>query len=268
MISNQKQEAFIALAESKLTPKELSWVQSKMNIVSDLDTSHKFKVFFSLASRFVSTEIPSWSAEELTALEDIYPGFGKSAWSRQDLARVLLMLSLDTSVNQNILIEFFEIAEMREQIALYKGLYLLGNASHFNPQVAEGIRTNMANVFDAIASGNPYPKTYLEDDAWNQLILKSFFMDRKLYTVQFVDEGKNKKLGDMLQDYVKERWAAGRQVSPEIWRMINGYIRKDIIALISKRQIDGIEKEAITAVLAKSDASVSPEFWDNIGKTI
>ena len=268
MISKQKQEAFIALAESKLTPKELSWIEAKREIVSNLDTSHKFKVFFSLATRFISTEIPTWNEEELNTLEDIYPGFGNSAWSRQDLARVLLMLALDTSVNQNILISFFEIAEMKEQIALYKGLYLLENASQFSPQVAEGIRTNMVNVFDAIASGNPFPKTYLEDDAWNQLILKSFFMDRKLYSIQFLDEGKNENLANMLQDYVKERWSAGRQVSPEIWRMINGYIREDLKALISKRQLEDIEKKAIDTILAKNDTPVSPEFWDNIGKTI
>lgn len=267
MVSTQQQEQFIALTNSKLTTKELEWIKAKSTIVSSLETSSKFKVFFSLVVRFISDDCPLWNTYEIKIMESIYPGFSKSIWTKQDLTRVRLMMALDTSVNESVLSSFCEIAEMKEQVALYKGLFLLENASSFSKQVAEGIRTNMSNVFDAIASGNPFVKTYLNEDAWNQLILKSFFMDRKLYPIQYIDQGKNENLANMLQDYVKERWAAGRQVSLEIWRMIDGYLREDIKQLCSERDFEGLEKEIINKLLQQNGSQITGAEWDVIGKT-
>lgn len=266
MVSKNRQEQFITISKSKLAPNELEWVNAKSFIVSSKETSGKFKVFFSLTSRFIADEIALWSSSEIEIMETIYPGFNKTTWTKQDLTRSILMMSLDVSINKSVLTSFFEIAEMKEQIALYKGLYLLENASDFSNQVTEGIRTNMVNVFDAIASGNPFAKAYLEEEAWNQLILKSFFMDRKLYNIQNIDQGKNEHLANMLQDYIKERWAADRQVSLEIWRMIDGYLRDDMKTLILNRSFVGIEKEVITKLLRQNNKPIAAEFWNSIGK--
>lgn len=266
MISAEQQEQVISLIHSKLSDKESAWLTSKSEVVSNTETSHKFKVFFSLAARFISGDVVSWSNDELETLEQIYPGFSKSPWTKQDLVRASLMMCLDTSINESVLLSFFEIAEMKEQIALYKGLYFLENAPVFSKQVAEGIRTNMSNVFDAIASGNPFAQTYLSEEAWNQMILKSFFMDRSLYQVQYIDRGKNEKLANMLQDYVKERWAAGRQVSLEIWRMIDSYLRDDIKDLISKRTFEGMESEVITKLSQQNNEAIPTSFWEEAAR--
>lgn len=266
MISKNNQDQFIALVKSKLTVKEADWINARTDIVSKIENSNKFSVFFSLASRFIGHEEISWNTDEFSALENIYPGFEKTIWTKLDLARVILMMTLDVSINEETLKSFFEIADMKEQTSLYKGLYLLENASDFEKQTMEGIRTNMVNVFDAIASGNPFAQTYLNEDAWNQLILKSFFLDRKLYNIQNIDQGKNENLANMLQDYIKERWAAGRQVSLEIWRMLEGYLREDIKTLLSGRQFKGIEKEIIDKIL-NQDTPTPKNYWDEIGKT-
>ena len=266
MVSKTHQEDVASVFKSKFNPQELEWITKKTIIVSNIETHKKFSISFSLVSRFISSDIADFNENENQQLEGIYPGFGKSKWSKQDLARTLLMVALDTSVNKQVLFDFFQIAEMKELIALYKGLYFLENASEFKAQYAEGIRTNMGNVFDAIASGNPYAKAYLDEEAWNQLILKSFFMDRKIYNIQDIDKGKNEHLAFMLQDYVKERWAAGRQVSLEIWRMIDGYIRDDIKALFSEKQFEGSEKKVIAKLLDNRN-TISPAYWDTIGKT-
>ncbi len=266
MISVEKQHQFIALVNTKFTDKELTWIDAKSAIVTSTETNHKFNVFFSLVVRFISNEIPKWNSHEIELIEGIYPGFSKSAWSKQDFARARLMIALDKSINESVLSSFFEIAEMKEQVALYKGLFLLENASVFSTHVAEGIRTNMANVFDAIASGNPFAYTYLTEDAWNQLVLKSFFMERKLYPIQYIDKGKNERLANMLQDYVQERWAANRQISPEIWRMINGYLRENVKNMLLERRFEGVEKNAIDVVLNRNK-NIDNDFWDIIGKT-
>ena len=265
MVSEKKQDQFKTIFNAQFTTKELMWLSSKIAIVSQIETSSKFNVFFSLVSRFIENKTIICNDEEIETLEHIYPGFSKTTWNKQDIARVSLMIDLPVSVNKAVLTSFFEIAEMKEQVSLYKALYLLQNASEFKPQVAEGIRTNMVNVFDAIASGNPFASSYLDDNEWNQLILKSFFMDRKIYNIQNIDTRKNENLANMLQDYVKERWAAGRQVSLEIWRMIDGYLRDDIKVLCSKKQFEGIEKEVMHKIL-ESNNSASPQYWNTIGK--
>ena len=261
-----KLQQFSALVFKKLTDKESVWLAQKSAIVSTKETQQKFPVFFSMSSRFISDEIPNWNIDEQKQLEIIYPGFGKTEWSKRDLVRAVLMMSLAAEDNSIVLNSFFEIADMQELVAIFKGLYLLENAQDFTKMVEEGIRTNMVNVFDALVVGNPFPQTYLEEWAWNQLVLKAFFLDRPIYTMQFVDEGKNENLANMLQDYVRERWAADRTISPEIWRLIDGYLRDDVNQLIEGRTFEGIEKEAIDGLLNKIEISNSIIFWDNIGK--
>lgn len=264
MSSVQDQEKFIQIIETKLSEREQNWFSKKNAILTQVENAAKFSVFFSLTSRFISTEIPNWSSDELNELEIIYPGFSKSSWTKHDLVRVGFMITLNKSNNKQILGSFFESAEMLELVAFFKGLYLLENAAEFTSSVEEGIRTNMVNVFDSFTAGNPYVQQYLEEWAWNQLVLKAFFLDRPLFTIHNIDKGRNQTLADILQDYIRERWAASRQVSPEIWRMIQGHLRQDIKDLISQREFLETEKSAIDFVL--NNHAHDEGFWNSIGK--
>ena len=259
------QQQFVQLVLSKLSDKESEWLKKKMVLISAEETKQKFPVFFSMTSRFISNSNIDWSEKERLDLEELYPGFSKSNWTKQELVRAVLMIHIPVSSNKEILNSFYEIAEMQELVAVFKGLHLLKNANEFTKMVEEGIRTNMVNVFDGLIAGNPFPQTYLEEWAWNQLVLKAFFLDRPIYTMQFVDEGKNENLANMLQDYVRERWAANRTISPEIWRLINGYLRDDVKQLIEERTFVGIEKKAIDGLLNKIEISNPIVFWDGIG---
>ncbi len=264
MSTVQHQEKFAQLVKTKLSKKELHWLDQKTTILLAVDTFQKFPIFFSLTSRFISNEIPKWESNELNEMEIIYPGFSKSTWTKQDMVRVILMISLNPTKNKQILESFFETAEMLELVSFFKGLFLLENANDFTSSVEEGIRTNMVNVFDSFTAGNPYAQKYLEEWAWNQMVLKALFLDRPLFTIHDIDKGKNKNLADILQDYIRERWSAFRPVSPEIWRMIQGNLREDIIGLLEEREIKGFEKAAIEFVLNNNDHN--EEFWNEIGK--
>ena len=48
-------------------------------------------------------------------------------------------------------------ADAAEAIALYRGLPLYPGPERLEPQAAEGVRTNMRAVFEAVAHRNPYP---------------------------------------------------------------------------------------------------------------
>ena len=45
-------------------------------------------------------------------------------------------------------------------------------------------------------------------------------MQRPLYQIQQLDERRNSALAAMATDFAHERWAAGRAVMPEVWRLL------------------------------------------------
>lgn len=238
------------IIQSKLSGSELDWFRG--NII--FENSAQFFQAFGLISRNISPVIPEWSTEEKIILEELYPGFTQSNWDLQQLCRCLLMVHLPVEHNVEIIKNLAEMAAIKELVCLYKGLYFLKNAPDFVLMVQEGIRTNMVAVFDAIALANPFPAKYLPTDAWNQLVLKAVFMGRPLYQIIDLDLRKNEKLALIVHDYIHERWSAGRLVTPEIWRLVEGYVNQEIAAdLLNALQTgDTLTKQAAIKVLKES----------------
>jgi hypothetical protein len=121
-------------------------------------------------------------------------------------------------------------------------------------RAAEGVRSTMTQVFDAIALDNPYPHDYLPEEAWNQLVLKSVFNVRPLYRIYGLEARRNAHLAHMLLDYAHERWAAGRTLTPELWRMIGPYLHKGNIEDIGRllASPEAIQQQAAALALAES----------------
>ncbi|MEM7699967.1 MAG: EboA domain-containing protein, partial [Verrucomicrobiota bacterium] len=92
------------------------------------------------------------------------------------------------------------------------------------------LRTNIVDVFDAIALDNAYPADHFSDDSWNQMVLKCLFIDRPLHRIVRFDERVNESLAAALSNLSHERWAAGRPVSPELWRGCVGCLDDQIVA--------------------------------------
>jgi hypothetical protein len=238
------------IIQSKLSGSELDWFRG--NII--FENSAQFFQTFGLISRNISPVIPEWSTEEKIIQEELYPGFTQSHWDLQQLCRCLLMVHLPVEQNVEIIKNLAEMAAIKELVCLYKGLYFLKNAPDFVLMVQEGIRTNMVAVFDAIALANPFPAKYLPTDAWNQLVLKAVFMGRPLYQIIDLDLRKNEKLALIVHDYIHERWSAGRLVTPEIWRLVEGYVNQEIAAdlLNALHTGDALTKQATIKVLKES----------------
>ncbi|MET3020267.1 EboA domain-containing protein [Flavobacterium hydatis] len=238
------------IIQSKLSGSELDWFRG--NII--FENSAQFFQVFGLISRNISPVIPEWTEQEKVQLEELYPGFTQSNWDLQQLCRCLLMVHLPVEQNVEIIKNLAEMAAIKELVCLYKGLYFLKNAPDFVLMVQEGIRTNMVAVFDAIALANPFPAKYLPTDPWNQLVLKAVFMGRPLYQIIDLDLRKNEKLALIVHDYIHERWSAGRLVTPEIWRLVDGYVNQEIAAdLLNALQTgDTLTKQAAIKVLKES----------------
>ena len=55
------------------------------------------------------------------------------------------------------------------------------------------------------------------------MVLKALFVGSALRPIQGLDARANPPLARMLSDYAHERWAAGRPVSPELWRCVGRF---------------------------------------------
>jgi hypothetical protein len=111
----------------------------------------------------------------------------------------------------------------------------------------------MQPVFEAVAHRNPYPRDHFSNAQWNQMVVKTLFIGSRLAPVQGLDERRNADLARMLVDYADERRAAGRSISPELWRCVAPFAEEKEIATLASILRDGSESESSGAALALAE---------------
>lgn len=146
--------------------------------------------------------------------------------------------------------KLFSAADVGELVALYQALPLLPYPERFLNLAIDGVRSNMTAVFNAIALQNPYPSEHFDDDAWNQVVLKALFVGSPLHPMMGLDQRANAKLARMLSDYAHERWAAGRPVNPELWRLVGPFAEGGLVADLERVLASADEREQLAAALA------------------
>lgn len=174
---------------------------------------------FTAIPRFVSKQVVNVPEDVRLALDHLRSGFTVEGWTRDRLARVwwLLQLPADNEPTYvKTITELFKAGELNELVALYSALPVLAYPEAWRFQATEGVRNNIADVQSAIMLNNPYPADYLDEAAWNQLILKAFFTDKDVTQIIGLAERKNARLAQTLADYAAERRAAGRSLPPNI----------------------------------------------------
>ena len=207
--------------------------------------------------RYLGKENLQLTSEDLEAAQAVIPGWYPGHWSVDQAGRTLLLLALpcdDTQQYVRSLDQVFTTADMGELVVLYQSLPLLPHPELHRQRAAEGIRSNMSNVFQAIALRNPYPANYLDDIAWNQMVLKALFVGSPLHLIWGLDSRANPELAKMLADYAHERWAAKRPVSPELWRPVGRFADSAIIADLEKVLADGDTVSQAAAALACAES--------------
>ncbi|MEO8159319.1 MAG: EboA domain-containing protein [Betaproteobacteria bacterium] len=179
-------------------------------------------------------------------------GWDASDWSLDQAARIYLLLASGTDGEQFLrrLDQLCNTADVGELVAFYRGLPLYPDQSRYVLRAAEGIRSNMKAVFEAVAHHNPYPSEQLSEAAWNQMVLKTLFIGSTLHPVIGLDRRANPALARMLCDYAHERWAAGRPISHELWRCVGPYASGDMLRDLGRVLEKGTEPERSAAALA------------------
>jgi hypothetical protein len=141
-------------------------------------------------------------------------------WSLPDLARAVLLASAcdvaPAADHVSIATEAFRRGDNGERVGLLRSLPLLPGPERFTPLAIEACRTHVLDVFAAIACDNPFPAKHFPELNFNQLVIKTLFVELPLSRVIGWRDRTNTELVRMATDYAAERRAAGRSVPADI----------------------------------------------------
>lgn len=268
---SQVSEFLEKIIEEHAHKKELDWINQQETKLQNNFQLRSFYLAFSSASRFIGKKSLNLTHEQLGKAEELRKGLQPHYWNLLQCARTYLLLMLphaDAESYEANITKLYETADIEEQVTLYSTLALLPYPEIMAKRATEGIRTNITDVFDAIALNNSYPADFLDQSSWNQMLLKAVFMQRPLYRIYGADDRANRELARMLVDFAHERWAAKRKVLPELWRFVGPFLNRTYLTDIEKIiKGDPLEKEAGLLACADSTLPEAHQMLDQYSET-
>jgi hypothetical protein len=252
----QARAGFLALADLWISrsadDRGMAWFRGVLDEVSRASNDRALGVAIGLAPRRLGKAGLSLRADDLAGATALRNGLDPAGWSVDQLARIALMLASyrdDVSFAER-LDRFCTTAEVNELIALYRGLAVYPAAALIEPRAREAVRSGMKPVFEAIAHCNPYPGEVFAEPDWNQMVVKAIFIESSLWPIQGLDRRGNPDLARMLVALAQERHAAGRPISPEIWRCIVPHADREGMAALIRAWEEGAENDRVAIALA------------------
>jgi len=242
---------------SRLPARGNEWLDGKLRQLAADPSDRNLLLAFGAVPRFTGKEPLHLTDAERGGADRLREGWNPAAWTADQAARILLLLSVPADHPDRYLRTLdglFGAAEVGELTALYLSLPLLPHPELHRSRAAEGFRTNMNVVFNAIALDNPYPAEYLDEAAWNQMVLKAIFIGSPLHRIYGLDKRANLALAGTLLDFAHERWAAKRPVPFELWRCVGPFMDRTTLPDVERVFATGTETErqAIALACAKS----------------
>ncbi|MES2519413.1 MAG: EboA domain-containing protein [Bacteroidota bacterium] len=212
-------ETIFKIIQENANEKELAWLDSKST------NTQLLPIAFVATPRFVGKRIIKSDTINIDGLNIQY-------WTLDRLVRVYLLLLLENTAQENYISQIetlFDTAEINESIALFSALSLFSQPEKWLHRATDAVRSNIGDVFNSFAFGNPYAAKYFSELAWNQLVLKCIFNDKPIHLIQGIDRRANQALADTLSDFAHERWAAGRTVPAQVWRLVVNFMNESIL---------------------------------------
>jgi len=205
--------------EARLDGDALDWLEGEAAAAAENGPVRRFYLAYSGACRRVGKDGLAPSGEDLAGAAALRPRWDPSRWTREECARTWLLLHRppgSAASWRGLLDPMFACADLGEAVALYRSLPLLPLPVALVARAAEGVRTNITDVFAAVAHRNPFPAERFDEAAWNQMVLKALFVGIPLGPVVGFAERRNPALARMARDYAAERRAAGREVPADL----------------------------------------------------
>jgi len=242
MIAEKPIIAILKIIQENANEKELTWLESKSTNIQSLP------IAFVATPRFIDKKIIQSDITNLNDLEIKH-------WTFDRLVRVYFLLLLENSNQEdsNKKIEMlFDTAEINESIALLSVLPLFNQSQKWLHRATDAVRSNIGDVFNSFAFGNPYAAKYFSELAWNQLVLKCIFNDKPIHLIQGIDRRTNQALANTLSDFAHERWAAGRTVPAQVWRLVINFMNEPILEDMTTLFLSNNTNNKIAATLVCS----------------
>lgn len=194
------------------------WLTKSLETLSRGALDRELHTVIGLAPRRLGKADLALTEAERRQAERALPGWQPGLWSLDIAARVLVLaLYRGPQPMADTFRALRRTADAGELLALFRGLSLYPDPESLLPEAGEGLRTNVQAVFEAIAHHNPYPCAHFDQHRWNHMVLKALFIGSPLAPIVGLEERANAELARTLIDYARERRAAGRPVSPELW---------------------------------------------------
>jgi hypothetical protein len=147
-----------------------------------------------------------------------------AGWDLGLTARVALILTATGLQSEHAQVSYVRELYLRgdadEQAAVLRSLILLPEPARFVELAVEACRTNVVDVFAAIACENAFPARYLPEPNFNQLVLKAIFVGLDTGRIVGLASRATPALKRMVGDFASERRAAGRPVPADTDRIL------------------------------------------------
>jgi hypothetical protein len=254
-------DGFIALADDWIAratnADATSWFRETIDRIRRQPRGDALATAIGLASRRLGKADLALTSDDRARATALRKDIDPSEWSVDQTARIAFMAASyagDDTVFAASFDEFCTTAGINELIALCRGLPVYPAAPLLEPRAREAVRSGMKPVFEAVAHRNPYPVECFGEDAWNQMVVKAFFIGSHLWPIQQLDRRGNPRLARMLVDLAQERWAAGRPVSGEVWRCVAPHADGEGRAALIRAFETGADQERLAVALALQQA--------------
>ena len=159
----------------------IAWFNAKRADLAINSSPRAFASIFGSVVRRMGKGGLALDASDLAAAEKARPRWRPNGLTGDQAARIVLLLDAARTAEQ-----FAErvkglaaSADLGELVAIYKGLPLYPDPDTLVPVAAEGLRTSMRPVFEAVAHQNPFPAENFPQSAWNHMVLKTLFIVRR-----------------------------------------------------------------------------------------
>lgn len=229
------------------SPKEINWIESKAN--GNLQA---------LQTAFVAT--PRFISKISIQSKDLINEVSINDWTLDRLVRVFFLTKFDSSDKESYtkaIDTLFETAENNEAVALISALPFLAFPDYWMLRATDAVRSNIGLVFDAIAFQNPFPMQHFSELAWNQLVLKCIFNDKPIHRIQGLDTRANQELANSISYLAHERWAAGRTIPAQAWRLVSKFMNEAIFEDICTLFVSQNQNDQIAATLVCNETGFS-----------
>lgn len=266
----QPQKLLLEWISKVCSTEEVNWLEEEEKKLKSQGSERDLILAFSRVPRKINRFDLKPDPEKIRDAQASKENWHPENLNSEQAARILLLLSFASRKPEEFsgtVEKMLETADLNEQIAIYSALPLFPHPEKFLQIAYNGTRSNATSVFDTIALDNPYPYEHFSEEAYNRLVLKAAFMERPFWKIVGIPERANPVLAALLLDLVSERWSAGREVNPVIWRLITPALNEDRFRAFQSRakHKSAIDEEAVELAYEQKNASTpDSRKWEEL----